>query len=124
MTRVRNGASFYLEDFKPEYIQANPDVERKLLSMTIFSSYNFKKIYLDESIFDGESESNRELKIGYINTNDLSTSSSNLFINTNANLLHLDLLCVTDTRLTESVSNEDLETTLCNWSILKRFDSI
>ena len=76
LTRVRNGASFYLTDFKPEYIQANPDVERKLLAMTTFSSYNYKKIYLDQDIFDGETKANKELKVGYINTNDLSTCSS------------------------------------------------
>ena len=61
LTRVRNGASFYLTDFKPEYIQANPDIERKLLSMATFSSYNFKKIYLDKEIFDGETKDTKEL---------------------------------------------------------------
>ena len=123
LTRVRNGASFYLIDFKPEYIQANQDVEKKLLSMITFSSYNFKKIYLDNDIFDGDTDSNKELKIGYINTNDLSVSSSDVFINSNANLLHLDILCVADTRLTKVKSSEDLERSLCNWSILQRFDS-
>merc|ERR1711983_19614 len=54
LTRVRNGSSFYLRDFKPEYIQANPDVERKLLSMKTFNSYKFKKIYLDNDFFDGD----------------------------------------------------------------------
>ena len=123
LTRVRNGASFYLTDFKPEYIQANPDVERKLLAMTTFSSYNYKKIYLDQDIFDGETKANKELKVGYINTNDLSTCSSEVFINTNENLLNLDLLCIADTRLTVTKINESLERNLCNWSILRRFDS-
>ena len=124
LTRVRNGASFYLTDFKPEYIQANPDVERKLLSMTTFSSYNFKKIYLDQDIFDGKTGANKELKVGYINTNNLSTCRSDVFINTNENFLNLDFLCVADTRLTESKSNEQLRRDLCNWSIIRRFDSI
>ena len=79
LTRVRNGSSFYLTDFKPEYIQANPDVERKLLSMTTFSSYNFKKIYLDKDIFDGKVSAMKEIKVGYINTNNLSTSRSDVF---------------------------------------------
>ena len=123
LTRVRNGSSFYLTDFKPEYIQANPDVERKLLSMTTFSSYNFKKLYLDKEIFDGETNAKKELKVGYINTNDLSASGSDVFINTNENLLNLDLLCVADTRLTSAKSNEALERNLSKWSILRRFDS-
>ena len=124
LTRVRNGSSFYLTDFKLEYIQANPDIERKLLSMTTFSSYNFKKIYLDENIFDGKTETIKELKVGYINTNDLLTSSSDVFINTNANLSYLDLLCVADTRLLlGNKSKEDLEKSLHNWKILRRFDS-
>ena len=79
LTRVRSGSSFYLTDFKPEYIQANPDVERKLLSMTTFSSYNFKKIYLDKDIFDGKVSAMKEIKVGYINTNNLSTSRSDVF---------------------------------------------
>ena len=124
LTRVRNGSSFYLKDFKPEYIQANPDVERKLLSMTTFSSYNFKKIYLDKDIFDGEASGNKDLKVGYINTNNLSTSRSDVFLNTNDNMLHLDLLCVADTRLTSATSNDSLERNLCNWSVLRRFDSM
>ena len=124
LTRVRNGSSFYLTDFKPEYIQANPDVERKLLSMTTFASYNFQKIYLDQDIYDGKTGANKELKVGYINTNGLSTCSSDVFINTNENLLNLDLLCVADTRLTKMKSNEELERGLNNWSIIRRFDSM
>ena len=55
-----------------------------LLSMTTFSSYNFKKIYLDQDIFDGKTSANKELKVGYINTNDLSTSSSDRLLDCNS----------------------------------------
>ena len=77
--------------------------------MTTFSSYNFKKLYLDKEIFDGETNAKKELKVGYINTNDLSAAGSDVFINTNENLLNLDLLCVADTRLTSAKTNEALE---------------
>ena len=65
MSRVKTGNSFYLRDFKTEYIMANKEVEYKMRNMEMFAPYSFKKVYLDQFIFDGPDE----IKIGYININ-------------------------------------------------------
>ena len=46
-----------------------------------------------------------------------------LFINNDQNLLKLDFLAVADTRLTSANSSTDLEESLSNWKLIKRFDS-
>ena len=98
LSRIKYGKNLYLKDFKPEYIKANPNVEMKMESMKIFKPYQFKRIYNYESIFCSNRD---ELKVGYININDLFTGRSLEFLNEDSNLLTLDFLVVADTRLTE-----------------------
>ena len=119
MSRVKDGNSVFLRDFKTDYIKANPDVEKKLTSMMVCSPYTFKKVNLNVQIY----EDGKELKIGYINTNDLFSSASADFINSHYNLQALDLLVVADTRLTNENSIEVLARIFCNWKIINRFDS-
>ena len=99
LTRVKKGCDFHLPDFKPEYILANSEVEKKMKSMEIFSPHQFKKIYLDQEVF---SKPDEEIKIGYININGLYSAESCSLINQDFNLRHLDLLLVADTRLSSS----------------------
>ena len=91
--------------------------------MEIFTPYNFKKVYLDEAIFDDDTQ---EIKAGYINTNGIFSSHSISYLNRNSNLLNLDLLAVADTRLTiqDEVTDVELGNLLSRWNILCRFDSI
>ena len=121
ISRVKNGESVYLKSFEPHFIKANPAVESKLRAMETFSPYIPKKIYLEEEIFLNGSN---EIKIGYININDIFASKSVSYLNNNANLLNLDLLAVSDTRLTQEVLDVELGNLLSNWNILHRFDSI
>ena len=93
MTRVKKGTHFHLKEFKPEYIQANKEVEKKMKSMMTFSPHQFKQVYLDQELFTNPGE---ELKIGYINTNGLYNSESWSMINNDFNLLQLDILLIAD----------------------------
>ena len=120
MSRVRNGKSLYLRDFKPEYISANELVERQMKSMKISVPYTFKKFYLDVNMFE---KPDNEVKVGYVNINCLYHSRSDIFLNNDDNLLCLDYLAVADTRLTKNHSNADLKENLNNWKILHRFDA-
>ena len=120
LSRVKNGESVYLKSFEPHFIKANPAVESKLRAMETFSPYITKKIYLEEEIF---LKGTNEIKIGYINTNDIFASKSISYLNNNSNLLNLDLLTVSDTRLTQDVSDVELGNLLSNWNILCRLDS-
>ena len=120
MSRVRNGQSLFLRDFKPNYISANESVERQMKSMQISVPVTFKKFYLDVNIFE---DPINEVKIGYININCLYHNKSDIFLNNDDNLLHLDYLAVADTRLTDNHSDDDLQNKLNNWEILHRFDA-
>ena len=119
ISRVKLGDNLFLKDFKSDYIKANPDVEKKMHSMQIFSPHQFLKTYLWESIFESDDD---ELKLGYININDIMTSNSPEFINKDNNLLALDFLVISDTRLSNSMNNDHLEKLFDNWSIESRFD--
>ena len=120
ISRIRLGKNLFLADFKPEYVKANPEVEKKMKAMQLLSSHKFKKTYNTESIFDSHCE---ELKLGYININSLLTGKSMPFLNNDANLLALDYLVVTDTRLSDDITLEEIEYQLDNWIIEGRYDS-
>ena len=120
MSRVKYGKNLYLKDFKPTYVKANPEVEKKLEAMKVFKKHVFMKTYNTENIFTSKKD---ELKIGYININDLCTSQSSTFLNKDRNCLALDFLAVSDTRLSEKISNDLLNVELSNWSLEARFDS-
>ena len=119
LSRVKFGDKFYLRTFQPQFINANPEVQTKLLNMERFAPYSFKKVYLDSFIY----ETSEEIKIGYININSLFSSMSHVFLNNDQNLLRLDLLCVADTRLTSEHDDTELKKHLENWNILSRYDS-
>ena len=120
LSRVRNGENVFLKDFKPEYIKANPDVEKKMESMKHSRPYIFKKIFNDVHIFN---EPKDELKIGYVNINGLYSSKSMTLLNNDKNLIHLDFLLVADTRLNIQISIGDLESKLSCWKVIERLDS-
>ena len=64
ISRIKYGKNLYLQDFKPEYVKANPEVEKKMIAMQTFKQYNYKKTYITDSLFLSNSQ---ELKIGYLN---------------------------------------------------------
>ena len=70
--------------------------------MRKFSSYKFKKIYLDEKIFE---EQDSEVKIGYLNINGLLDGGHAEYLNEDKNLLNLDLLTLAETKLEKSVTS-------------------
>ena len=78
-----------------------------------------KKVYTQETIFkDGE-----EIKVGYLNINNLLNGYHAEYLNGDHNLRGLDMLTVAETHLTSKVSMEHIETVLSNWNIKARFDS-
>ena len=120
ISRVKYGVNLYLKDFKPSYIKANPDVEKKMQAMKLFKSYNFTKVCNTEKIFV---EDGNEIKLGYININDIMTAKSVEFLNEDKNLLALDFLVVADTRLNHETEVAIIDQNLSNWHLEARFDS-
>ena len=66
LTRVREGSKVFLRSFHCSYILVNKAIEEKIDAMRKFRKYSFKKVYLDEKIFN---QDNCEVKIGYLNIN-------------------------------------------------------
>ena len=120
MSRVRFGCNLFLKDFKQEYIVANPNIEKKLQAMKASVPYEFKKVTLDTKIFKVP---NDEVKMGYVNINSLYEGKSDSFLNEDSNLLELDFLAISDTRLTASNSTNELYQRLNNWNVIGRGDS-
>ena len=61
--------------------------------------------------------------MGYLNINNLLDSLHGQYLNADKNLAHLDLLCLAETHLLPSTSDDSLSLVLTNYEILARFDS-
>ena len=120
LTRVKQGQKVFLKSFDKSYIKANKAIEEKVNAMKIFKPYEFKKVYLDQDIFQ---MNNCELKAGYLNINGLIDGYHADYINQDHNLKNLDLLVLAETKLSEKIETSTLDKQLSNWNLIKRFDS-
>ena len=118
LTRVKTGSSVFLKSFDSSYIQVNRRIEEKVNAMRKFKPYLFKKIYINEKIFES-----KEIKVGYLNINGLCEGNHALYLNSDHNLGHLDILVLAETKLIESNCSKDVENLLDNWTLLGRYDS-
>ena len=64
-----------------------------------------------------------ELKAGYLNINGLLDGQHADYLNQDHNLKCLDLLVLSETKLTKSIQTSTLNNQLSNWNIIKRYDS-
>ena len=120
LTRVKMGCKVFLRSFDRRYIKTNKDVQEKIDAMRKFNSYNFKNIYLDEKIFETEED---EVKLGYWNINGLMNAGHAQYLNNDYNLLSLDLLVLSETKLEKNISVDEISKILSSWKIIARFDS-
>ena len=120
LTRVRNGQQVFLKSYDRSYIVENNNIKTKLAAFRKFNSYKPKKVYLDEQIFQDQ---NLESKIGYLNINGIIGGNHAEYLNSDRNLMDLDILALAETKLTHEVTDEYLEQTMDNWKIIKRYDA-
>ena len=92
----------------------------KIEAMRTFKSYNFKKVFLEDKVFVRDY---KELKLGYLNVNDLTAEFHAEYLNSDKNLVHLDVLVVADSRLTSQYNVQQLEDKLDNYTLFSRYDS-
>ena len=64
--------------------------------MKIYKNYNFLKILNTESIFDSNED---EVRVGYININDIFSARSIDVLNKDTNLKGLNFVVIAETRL-------------------------
>ena len=120
LTRVRLGSKVFLKSFDKSYIQVNKSIEEKVEAMIKFRHYNFKKIYLDDQIFKFDKD---EIKVGYLNINGLMDGGHAEYLDADFNLRSLDILVLAETKLDETVKNDQIEKLLKNWNLIGRYDS-
>ena len=120
LTRVRMGIKVFLRSFDKSYILANKSIEEKVEAMRKFRQYNFKKIYLDERIFEIEGA---EIKLGYLNINGLMVGNHAEYLNEDHNLKHLDILVLAETKLNSNDHSDQISKILTNWNIIARYDA-
>ena len=120
LTRVREGCKVFLKSFDRTYIKVNQSIEEKVNAMRKFRPYLMKKVYLDEQIFQNE---NDEIKLGYLNINGLSDGNHGKYLNSDHNLLQLDILVLSETKLENNDVSSKAIKDLDNWTVLKRYDS-
>ena len=120
LTRVRNGSNLFLKSYDRSYIKVRKGLHEKVSAFQKFNSYQLKKIYLDEKIFEDE---NREFKFGYLNCNGLMDASHAEYINADRNLPQLHLLALAETQLTKDYPDDQIENIMQKWRIVKRYDA-
>ena len=120
LTRVREGNNVYLKSFDKSYIQVNRKIEEKIQAMINYRGYEFKKVFLDQKIFNDEKS---ELKVGYLNINGLLNGNHILYFNADKNLSSLDFVVLAETKLNKEYDANAIEASLSNWNIVARYDS-
>ena len=118
--RPKAGCKVYLKSFDRSYIQVNKAIEEKVNAMRKFRPYLLKKIYLDEQIFEAD---DCEVKVGYLNINGLSDGNHSKYLNSDHNLMNLDILVLAETKLDESDAAQKAVEDLDNWILIGRYDS-
>ena len=119
ITRVRSASKLFMKSFDTSYIKVHPKVEYEIETMRKFRGYRFLKIYIDEQIF----HPNQELKVGYLNINSLLDGYHSEYLNSDFNLLSLDILALAETHLTQSINHDSIKQILNNWKIIYRMDA-
>ena len=119
ITRATKGEDVYLKDFDSSYIQVNTKTEEVIEAMRKFRLYPFYKVYVEDKVFVNDK---LELKIGYLNINDLTAEFHAEYVNADKNLTKLDLLALADTRLGAEHTQSFCADKLDNFNALKRFD--
>ena len=119
ITRVKDGNKLFMKDFKQSYVLGSSDVEQHMIRMQEQSPYVFSKTYMDEKIFKIDAS---DLKISYLNVNSLFDGLHAECVNADHHLQNVDLICLSDTRLQDSTTNEEIERKMFNWSVLYRVD--
>ena len=88
--------------------------------MRKFRKYNFKKIYLNERIFETDGA---EIKLGYLNINGLIVGNHAEYLNEDHNLKPLDILVLAETKLDSNYHSDQITKVLDNWNIIARDDA-
>ena len=86
--------------------------------MLRFKKYQFKKIFLDEKIFEKDFQ---EYKVGYLNINGLKEANHMDYFNSDMNLNDLDLIVLAETKLQ---FHDKIDEHLSNWITVGRYDAV
>ena len=115
ISRVKSSDKLFLRSFDLSFIKTKKGLEEKIDTMKKEFPYEFKKTYLDEEVFKLDKN---DIKIGYLNINGLFDSLHAEYLNEDKNLLNLNLLCLSETKMTSEKTDIEIRNVLTNWEIL------
>jgi hypothetical protein len=118
----------FLRSFDKKWIKVDKRVEFEINRMRTLKNLKFWKVFLWETIFlpqryDLRTADFYEIKIGYLNINNIKDSFHSEYLNGDRNLLKLDILAIAETHLQASTRTATLSQVLNNWHVVDRFDS-
>ena len=106
LTRVNLGSKVYLRSFDKSFIKVNKSIEEMVdATMRKSDAYTFKKIFLDEQLYEDQE---KEIKLGYLNINVVTDGGHGEYFNSELNLHHPNILVLADNKLDKSYSDEKL----------------
>merc|ERR1711954_467119 len=88
--------------------------------MCLTKPYTFYKVYNEDDVFEHKG---KEIKIGCLNINGVIDSNHSEYLNDDRNLLELDILVISETKLTSKTCDEYLMNKLHAFNILQRMDA-
>jgi len=117
ITRVKKGEDVYMTTFSKSFIKVNPHIEEELKRLEERAKHVYLTDFLDIPVFEN-SPKEKELILTYLNINGL--LHTRLDLESDRNIAHSDILCISETKLSEKVDNQAIE--LSNFHILGRMD--
>ena len=114
ITRVRSLQNIFLRNFDKSHIRTDSDVLQEVDRLKTVP-YQFIKPYLNDPVFKN---CQKELKVTYLNSNGIISHIED--IRADFNLLRSDILCLSETKITSSVANKDLQ--IEEFDIIARLD--
>jgi hypothetical protein len=112
----------YLKYFdKTQMVVADDKVKKELDNLDTIRKYTMSKYFLNDPVFtDHMSTNDQEVKLVYLNINGLLHGDHNIDLNSDLNLLNSHILCLSETKLSNTI--QESAVTLNNFSPLIRLD--
>ena len=97
-------------------MKSNDSVKKEIERLYSHSRYEMLKTYLDDEIF---TNTNMELKIGYLIINGIFRGNHHNDFNNDKNLQNLDFMILSETWLTSKDTLSDINEKLSNWEVFQ-----
>ena len=109
-SRAKTLEGVFLKDFDPSYIKCDPNVSRELERLETSGQYKCTTTFNHDRVFIS-TETNmpaKEVKCTYLNVNGLLHGNHFPCLKNDINILHSDLVCISESRLSPDIKDNDI----------------